>query len=204
MQGRRAMRQGGGRGARGQEPEKEPLGRREQRQADRQEFGRRGTAERYKMREKLVSFGDDFWIEDERGRRVFKVDGKMLRVRDTLVFEDPRGTELVRLQAKLVSVRDRIRIERVGGPSAVLTKDLVNLLGDDFVLKVDGGDEIHVRGNVLDHEYQFLRGRDKIAEASKKWFRVADTYGVEIAPAEDHVLILAATVAVDQMSHGGA
>ena len=43
------------------------------------------------MREKLVSFGNDFWIEDENGRRAFKVDGKMLRVRDTLFFEDLSG-----------------------------------------------------------------------------------------------------------------
>ena len=44
--------------------------------------------ERYKMREKLLSFGDDFWIEDERGRRAYFVDGKAVRVRQTLVFKD--------------------------------------------------------------------------------------------------------------------
>ncbi len=41
--------------------------RREQKQEDRQEFGRRGTATRYKMKEKLLAFGDDFWIENEQG-----------------------------------------------------------------------------------------------------------------------------------------
>ncbi|MFN2175669.1 MAG: hypothetical protein ACK2U3_06930 [Anaerolineales bacterium] len=60
--------------------------RREQRQEDRREFGRGGTATRYQMRQKLVSFGDDFWIENDRGQKAFKVDGKMLRVRDTLFF----------------------------------------------------------------------------------------------------------------------
>ena len=68
----------------------------QQRQEERQTFGRGGSATRYKMREKLVSFGNDFWIEDENGRRAFKVDGKMLRVRDTLFFEDLSGKELCR------------------------------------------------------------------------------------------------------------
>ena len=49
--------------------------RREQRQEDRQQFGRRGTATRYRMRQKLVSFGDDFWIENDQGEKVYKVDG---------------------------------------------------------------------------------------------------------------------------------
>jgi hypothetical protein len=36
----------------------------------------RDGAERYQMRQKLVSFGDDFWIENDRGERVYKVNGK--------------------------------------------------------------------------------------------------------------------------------
>lgn len=36
---------------------------------------------------------------------------------------------------------------------------------------------------------------------SKKWFRVRDTYGVQIEPGQDAVLILAITVAIDITSH---
>jgi uncharacterized protein YxjI len=36
---------------------------------------------------------------------------------------------------------------------------------------------------------------------SKKWFRVRDTYGVEIAPGQDDALVLAITVAVEDMTH---
>ena len=43
---------------------------------------------RYKIRQNLISIGDDFWIENEEGNKVFKVDGKVLRSRKTLVFED--------------------------------------------------------------------------------------------------------------------
>ena len=38
--------------------------------------------ERFLMREKLLAIGDDFWIENEGGDRVFKIDGKALRVRE--------------------------------------------------------------------------------------------------------------------------
>jgi uncharacterized protein YxjI len=202
MTSKRAGRPGAiGAAAKQQQPE--PMTRREQRKSDRREFGRRGSAERYKMREKMFGIGDDFWIENEHGRREYKVNGKLLRVRDVLVFEDLDGQELADLHSKFFTIRDKIKIKRTGGPSAVLTKDLLNILGDDFTMKFDDGDEVHLRGNFLDHEYEFHRGRDKIGEVSKKWFRIADTYGVQIAANEDHIMFLAAAVAMDQMSHDG-
>lgn len=177
------------------------LNRREQRQADRQEFGRRGSGTTYKMQEKMFSIGDDFWIEDDAGQRRFKVNGKALRVRDTLIFEDPNGGELVKIQSKAVAIRDKTKIERVNGSSGVLTKDLVNVLGDDFKLTLDDGKELKLKGNFLDHEYSFYDGNNKVGEVSKKWFRVRDTYGVQIEPGYDDILLLAVTVAMDQSSH---
>jgi uncharacterized protein YxjI len=35
----------------------------------------------FQMQEKLASIGDDSWIEDDQGDRVYAVDGKALRVR---------------------------------------------------------------------------------------------------------------------------
>jgi uncharacterized protein YxjI len=43
----------------------------------------------------------------------------------------------------------------------------------------------------------------KIAEVSKRWFRVRDTYGIQIAPDADQVLVLATAVALDAMAHPG-
>jgi uncharacterized protein YxjI len=36
---------------------------------------------------------------------------------------------------------------------------------------------------------------------SKRWFRVRDTYGIEIDAEQDDALILAITVCIDQMTH---
>ena len=40
-----------------------------------------------------------------------------------------------------------------------------------------------------------------MAETSKKWFRLCDSYGVEIEPGQNDILILAATVAIDMISN---
>jgi uncharacterized protein YxjI len=59
------------------------------------------------------------------------------------------------------------------------------------------------KGNILQHEYRIEQGRDTVATVSKQWFRVRDSYGVEVAPGHDDALILAITVVIDMMAHEG-
>jgi uncharacterized protein YxjI len=179
-------------------------GRREQRREDRREFGPGGTAQHYQVRQKLVSIGDDFWIENDRGERVYKVDGKALRLRKTLVFEDASGNELCKIQERMLRIKDSMEIEDADGRRlAMVKKALIAPLRDRWAVSVADGPDLEVQGSLLDHEYTIGEGRDKIAEVSKRWFRVADTYGVEIEPGQNDVLILAVTVALDSMAHAG-
>src|SRR4051812_7765594 len=147
----------------------------------------------YQMREKMFSVGDDFWIETDGGERAFKVNGKAVRLRDTLVLEGPSGEELFKVQERKLRVRDTMEIERDGETVASVHKALVSPLRDRFKIEVEGGEEIEVQGNIVDHEYEFERGGEKVAQVSKRWFRVRDTYGIQIAPGQDDALILAAT-----------
>ena len=177
-------------------------GRRERREGRREARvgGDESAPEVYQMREKLVSIGDDFWIETNLGRRAFKVDGKAFRVRDTLVIRDMVGTEVAKVQERLVHIRGTMKIERPGKPDATVKKALITPLRERWVLEADDVGEIKIQGNIVDHEYTFERDGRRVAEVSKRWFRIRDTYGVEIQPGQDDVLILAATVAVDQMA----
>jgi uncharacterized protein YxjI len=157
---------------------------------------------KYRMREKLVAIGDDFWIENESGERVFKVDGKALRVRDTLLLEDASGTALLKVQQKMLHIRDTMRIERGDDTVATVKKALVSPLRDRFAIEVAGGADMDARGNVVDHEYHIDRDGDRVAEVSKRWFRVRDTYGIEVAPGQDDALVLAIVICIDQMTRG--
>src|SRR4051794_13497691 len=161
--------------------------------------GNGGTT--YRMREKLFSIGDDFWIEDGEGDRAFKVDGKALRLRKTLVLEDPSGAEQFTIQEKKLRIRDTMEIERDGHTVAKVKKALITPLRERFSVEVDGGEDMEAKGNIVDHEYKIERGGKKVAEVSKRWFRVRDTYGIEVAEGQDDPLILAVTVCIDQMTH---
>ena len=171
---------------------------------ERREARRGGGATHYRMRQRLVSIGDDYWIEDDDGRRVFKVNGKALRVRETLDFEDASGTQLLRIQERTLRVRDTMEIEDAAGRTlATVKKALFTPFRERMSVDVEGGPDLDVHGNILDHEYTVEADGRTVAEVSKRWFRVADTYGVEIAPGENDVLLLAVAAVVDTMAHEG-
>jgi uncharacterized protein YxjI len=157
---------------------------------------------RYKIRQKLISIGDDFWIENGDGQRVFKVDGKVLRIRKTLVFEDMNGNTLCIIKQRLLTIRDTMTVDGPDGSQmAVIKKALLTPFRDRWSVKVKDGADLDVQGNILDHEYTIKDGRTKVAEISKKWFRLTDTYGVEVDSGQNDILILAVAVAIDMMAH---
>jgi uncharacterized protein YxjI len=90
-------------------------------------------------------------------------------------------------------------IERDGKKIAEVHKRLVGLR-DHLKVDLEGGGEFKIKGNLTDHEYEIKGDHGKVAEISKKWFRVRDTYGVAIAEDQDDALILAIAVAVESMT----
>ena len=157
---------------------------------------------RYKIRQKMFSIGDDFWIEDQAGQKVFKVDGKVLRIRKTLVFEDLKGKKLAQIQQRLLTIRDTMVVDDPDGNElAVIKKALITPLRDRWSVKLKNGQDLDVQGSILDHEYSIKQDGRKVAEVSKKWFSFTDTYGVEIDPGQNDILILAVAIAIDMMAH---
>lgn len=157
---------------------------------------------RYKIRQKLFSIGDDFWIENQDGRKVFKVDEKVLRLRETLVFEDVKGKKLCQIQERWLPIKETMAIDGPDGKQlAVVKKALITPLRDKWDVKVNDGPDLDVQGNVFDLEYSIKQGWKKVAQVSKKWFRLTDTYGVEIDDGQNDILILAIAIAIDMMAH---
>ena len=95
------------------------------------------------------------------------------------------GEEVCSIPEKKLSIRDKMEIERGGRTVATIRKALVTPLRERFSIDVEDGEDMEAKGNIVDHEYSIERDDDKVAEVSKRWFRVRDAYGIEIAPGQD-------------------
>ncbi|QHY96912.1 hypothetical protein SSPS47_17540 [Streptomyces sp. S4.7] len=156
---------------------------------------------KYLVRDKIFAIGDDYWIEDERGRQAFLVDGKALRLRDTLELKDPQGRVLVTLRQKLLSLRDAMTLERDAESLATIRKKKLSLLRNHYRVTLADGTELDVSGRILDREFAIEYDGELLAHVSRKWFRMRETYAVNVIRDDaDPSLLIAVAVCVIRMA----
>lgn len=152
---------------------------------------------RYVIRERLFRLGEDSDITDEYGRPVYRVDGKVLSLRNTVVVRDMAGAEVAKVERHLIALRPTYGISRYGEELAEVRKKLISPFVDRFTIDIPGPQDLSVTGSLFEHEYAIAREGQLVATVSKSWLSLTETYGVEIVPGEDDVLILASVLALD-------
>ena len=105
------------------------------------------------------------------------------------------------LKQKLLSWGPTYEVYRDGQLYAVIKKKKLTFFKDKFTVDVPGPMDFEVTGSFSEHEYSFTCGGAVVAQVSKKWFAWTDTYGVDIVPGQDDIVILATTVAIDLICH---
>jgi len=153
---------------------------------------------KFLVRDRLLGIGDDYWIEDEYGRKAFLVDGKAMRLRDTFELKDPQGRVLIDIRQKMFALRDTMTIERDGRPLARIRRKRLSLLRNHYrVPLADGSTELDVSGKILDREFAIEYERELLAVISQRRLHVRETYGVDVVREDaDPALLIAVAVCV--------
>ncbi|KPC61904.1 LURP-one-related/scramblase family protein [Streptomyces chattanoogensis] len=156
---------------------------------------------RYLVRDRIFGIGDDYWIEDDRGRHAFLVDGKALRLRETFELKDPQGRVLVTLRKKMLALRDTMTLERDDRPLATIRRKRLSLLRNHYRVELADGTGLDVSGKILDREFAVEYDGELLAEISRRWLSVRDTYGVSVVREDaDPALLIAIAVCVIRLA----
>lgn len=151
---------------------------------------------RYLLRRKIFAIGDDFTVKDETGADRYIVDGKVFSIGHKVIISDMQGNEEATIHQHLLTLLPTYEITRNDQELAEVRKKLT-FFHEEFTVDIPGPDDLEVQGDLLDHEYEFTRGGQTVATVSKQWFTLTDSYGVEVAPGIDDVLILASAIVID-------
>ncbi|MER8219805.1 LURP-one-related family protein [Streptomyces sp. NPDC094143] len=152
---------------------------------------------RFLVYDRLLGFGDDYWIEDEHGSKVFLVDGKALRLRDTWELKDAQGHVLVDIHQKMLALRDTMVLQRAGEPLATIRRKRLSLLRNHYRVSLADGSELDVSGKILHREFAVEYDGELLAVISRRWLTVRDTYGVDVVREDaDPALLIAVAVCV--------
>lgn len=152
---------------------------------------------RYIIREKFFRLGEDSMITDAAGQTVYEVDGKVFSLHNTLIVRDPAHNEVARVEKQLISLWPTYHIKVHGQEIAEVRKKLFSPFIDRYTIDIPGPDDLSVTGSLLEHEYTVRRGDQVVATVSKAWISLTDTYGIDIAPGENDLLILTSILALD-------
>ena len=158
---------------------------------------------RYIMKQRWLSWGDDFSIQDAEGNDVYFVDGHALSFGDKLSLQDMHGNELAFISQRLLAWGPTYDIYFNGQLHATVSKRLFTLFKCKFEVDVPGPEDLEAEGDFWDHEYLFKRHGEVVASVSKRWFSWTNTYGIDISERENDVLILASAIVIDQACHDG-
>ncbi|POX56800.1 hypothetical protein C3489_03155 [Streptomyces sp. Ru71] len=152
---------------------------------------------RFLVYDRLLGIGDDYWIEDDRGNKVYLVDGKAMRLRDTWELKDTQGRVLIDIHQKMFALRDTMVIERAGEPLATIKRRRLSLLRNHYRVSLADGTELDVSGKILDREFAVEYDGELLAVISRRWLTVRDTYGIDVVRDDaDPALLIAVAVCV--------
>ena len=155
---------------------------------------------KYKIRQKIFSFGDNFTIKDDMDQDCYIVKGKVFSLGDKLKILDIQGNELISIQQQIFRLLPEYYLFNDGGKQLAKIKKAFTLFKHRFSIDSIMG-EFEMQGNFLAHDFNILNNNKVVASVNKKWLSLADSYMVEVSEEEDQAFMLALVIVIDQVIH---
>ena len=153
----------------------------------------------YVLKQKLLSLGNNFTIKGVDGHDAYQVTGQVLTIGDKLSFQDLEGNELIYIEQQFFNSYE---LWRDGKRFAEVKRDLFRFLKRRFTVTLSDGDDLEAVGDILNFEYVVKRADRTIATLTRQWFRLSDTYFIQIDDDEpDPVLVLAVALVIEVVTH---
>jgi len=151
------------------------------------------------IREKLFSIGDRFSIQDVSGNDVFNVEGKVFSIGNKLKIYDAHGNEIVYIEQKLFKLLPEYNIYLNGNHAAKVKKEFT-FFNNKFHIDSSMGN-YEIEGDSFAHDFSITKNSNIVAEITKKWLSLGDTYEIDINDDENYAFILAMVIVIDQVLH---
>jgi uncharacterized protein YxjI len=154
---------------------------------------------RFLVRQRIMSFAASFWITDEEGNEVFHVDGHALQLRKTFELTDRSGIMVAVIRQQPFRLRGTMDIERDGAVIATVRRANFSPFRHRYEVTLADGTILEAAGNFSDMNWELAAPDRVVGRISRQWFKVRDTYGVEVEPGEDAALVIAIAVSIDRL-----
>ncbi|MBD0742402.1 LURP-one-related/scramblase family protein [Streptomyces sp. CBMA152] len=154
---------------------------------------------RYLVRDRMLAFHEEAWVETEHREKLFKVDRKLFRLRTTFDFVDTRGNHVASIVKKVFTLHHTILIKQDGETVGLISKRTLRIFGDRFKVRLGDGRRLRVVGNLWDREFDIQHHGTTLAHVSRRWFTIRDAYAVDVMSERDATMLIILAVCVDHI-----
>ncbi|MFE4869198.1 LURP-one-related/scramblase family protein [Streptomyces sp. NPDC056682] len=154
---------------------------------------------RYLVRDRMLAFHEEAWVETEHREKLFKVNRKLLRLRTTFDFVDTHGNQVASIVKKALTLHHTILIKQDGEMVGVISKRVFRMFGDRFKIRLNDGRRLRITGNLWDREFDIQDEGTTLGHISRRWFTIRDAYAVDVMSQPDATLLIILAVCVDHI-----
>ena len=94
-----------------------------------------------------------------------------------------------------------MEIEHEDAVLATMHKAVISPLHHRSVIDIPGGGRLEAVGNIIGKDFEIRDGRHVVARVSRAWFRLRDSYGVDVAPGQNEALMICIAICLDRIHH---
>ncbi|MFZ4517337.1 MAG: LURP-one-related/scramblase family protein [Microthrixaceae bacterium] len=144
---------------------------------------------------------DGFTVQTPDGSTAWTVKYHVGLGKGTWTFLDPAGATAATLVRPAMHVHPTFELDRPGHPTVTIRKANFMPLNETWRIEGDTDGDLDVTGDVVDHEFTITDASGTaVAQASRSWVTVRETYGVR-CNGIDPVVAAATSVAIDVVEH---
>ncbi|PNE41110.1 LURP-one-related/scramblase family protein [Streptomyces noursei] len=152
---------------------------------------------RYLVRDRMLAFHEEAWVETEHREKLLKVNRKLFRLRTTFDFVDTQGNQVASIVKKTLTLHHTILIKQNGELVGRISKRAFGFFGDRFKASLTDGRRVRIVGSFWDREFDILYDGTCLARISRRWFSIRDAYAVDVMSEPDALLLIVLAVCVD-------
>jgi len=154
---------------------------------------------RFVVKQKILTFSDDFIIYDQNKRPAYKVYGQLFTLGNKLTIHSMGNGDEIYIKQKIFKLLPEYHLYRNGVNLAVIRKDFT-FFKPKFSIDSPSG-YYKVSGDFFNYNFKISKDGRIVTTVGKKFFAMKDTYTVDIVEGEDESLLLAMCIVIDQVFH---
>lgn len=145
----------------------------------------------------ICTMSNSFTVKDDSLLDFFIVRRRVLSFGKRLKIYDTRGKELCSISQNPLKLFPQYNIYLDGMLHTTVKKSFSLFENYVDISNLDG--DYYAEGDFISHEFEIYKDKNIVCRVSKKFFSCNGTYGIQVDPEENQIVIISIVIAIEHI-----